>query len=575
MQISETNWKELLRQSTTSAEQINLIHPVNETELKKVIRQYPARINPYYLSLVKQKDDPIWKQCMPSPEELNDAKGLSDPLCEEKDMPVPGLTHRYPDRVLLLVSNKCAMYCRFCTRKRKVGDPFKAIFKEQILKGIEYIKQHPEIRDVLLSGGDPLLLSDDRLDFILKEVRRIPHIEIVRIGTRVPCALPQRITPELCNIFKSHHPLYVNVHFNHPSEITEQSAKACRMLVDSGIVVGNQTVLLKGVNDEHTVMKELVLKLLEIGVRPYYIYQADFVKGTEHFRTKVKDSLSVVDALRMFKAEAATPHFIIDAPGGGGKIPLLPEFSNRDEKEAEYFVLDSNDGEVMIPAGARAILINTENGPDIEPPEMIELLNKVRQQSKAIITINTNTIKEAPEKITKELAESLKKYFPLYINTNFSALEEINELNKAAAGILIDSGIPVNNKIVVKKGYEILPQTIKQLTHELLKARIKPTYIYFDSISNSIKTKRKACINSVKALRGFTSGLAVPHILAKTDNGTEILGPNYTVEMDAQSTILQNYAKKIFEYPEPMDSCGMHAAAGPEKVKTGVMAEQN
>ena len=321
-------WQILLKKSVTNEALFDAISRcrIDKEELKDVIKRYPMSINPYYLSLIRKKDDAIWKQCIPDPKELSDHHGVDDPLCEESNMPVPGLTHRYPDRVLLLVSNQCAMYCRFCTRKRKVGNPFKRITRYQIMKGIEYIKQHSEIRDVLLSGGDPLLLSDSFLESILKELRKIEHVEIIRIGTRVPCVLPQRITPELCSMLKKYHPLYINTHFNHPAEITEQSKEACAMLSDVGIPLSNQSVLLKGVNDDIKAMKDLMQKLLSIRVRPYYIYQADYVKGTNHFRTKVKDGLEIIKGLRGHTSGLAVPHYIIDAPGGGGKIPLLPDY---------------------------------------------------------------------------------------------------------------------------------------------------------------------------------------------------------------------------------------------------------
>jgi lysine 2,3-aminomutase len=284
------------------------------------------RINPYYLSLIKSKDDAVWKQCIPDLKELTDPVGMEDPLNEEKDSPVPGLTHRYPDRVLLLISNQCSMYCRFCTRKRKVGDPEKRITKEQIMQGVNYIKAHPEVRDVVLSGGDPLMLKDNMLEFILKQLRKISHLQVIRIGTRVPCALPQRVTPELCAMLKKYHPLYMNVHFNHPSEITPEAKEACEMLADAGIPLGCQTVLLKGVNDDPKVMKELMQKLLTIRVKPYYIYQCDFTQGVNHFRTKVSKGLDVISALRGHTSGLAVPHYVIDAPGGGGKIPVQPDY---------------------------------------------------------------------------------------------------------------------------------------------------------------------------------------------------------------------------------------------------------
>ncbi len=329
-------WEELLKKSIVDEEQLDLIcrGRIDKEKLKAVIKKYPMRINPYYLSLIKKKDDAIWKQCIPNIQELEDPEGSEDPLCEERDSPVPGLTHRYPDRVLFLVCNQCAMYCRFCTRKRKVGDPFKRITKEQIQKGIDYISEHPEVRDVLLSGGDPFLLSDSYLEWILKELRKIPHVEIIRIGTRVPCALPQRITPELCGMLKKYHPLYVNIHFAHPDEITGESKEACNLLSNAGIPLSSQTVLLKGVNDDPDVMKKLMQKLLEIRVRPYYIYQADMVKGINHFRAKIDKGMEVIKAIQGHTSGLAVPHFVIDSPGGGGKIPILPNYVvDRDDKK--------------------------------------------------------------------------------------------------------------------------------------------------------------------------------------------------------------------------------------------------
>ena len=342
-------WEEILKKSIVNEEHLcNLLKDkVNAQDIKKVIEKYPMNINHYYLSLIKKQDDAVWKQCIPDIREVGDDFGFDDPLHEEKDSPVYGLTHRYPDRVLLLVSNKCAMYCRFCTRKRKVGVAYKTMTKEDIMKGIEYIRQHKEIRDVILSGGDPLLLKDEELEFILKSIREIKHVEIIRIGTRVPCTLPQRITPELCSMLKKYHPLYINTHFNHPSEITAISKNACEMLADAGIPLGNQTVLLKDVNDNPAVMKKLMQKLLRIRVKPYYIYQADLTKGTNHFRTKVSEGINIIKSLRGFTSGMCLTHFVIAAPGGGGKIPITPNYvvnkegnsiklKNYEDREFEY-----------------------------------------------------------------------------------------------------------------------------------------------------------------------------------------------------------------------------------------------
>lgn len=327
-------WKKILRKSVSSPKELALLFNLNEMSIQQICEKYPALVNPYYLSLIKEKDDAIYKQCIPSEQEFLDICGEEDPLHEEpehqlrKNVPVL-LTHRYPDRVLFRVSNKCAMYCRFCTRKRKVGDPLKQPTWIEIQKALEYIKANEEIRDVLLSGGDPFMLDDMLLDKILGAVHSIlkdRENSIIRIGTRIPCVLPQRITPELCGVLKKYLPIYVNTHFNHPSEITEQSKKACAMLADTGIPLGCQTVLLKGVNDNPETMKRLMQGLTSMRVKPYYIYQADPVKGTEHFRTRVEKGLEIYESLRGHTSGLCVPSFVIDAPGGGGKVPILPEY---------------------------------------------------------------------------------------------------------------------------------------------------------------------------------------------------------------------------------------------------------
>jgi len=294
-------------------------------EIERVKRVYPMKISPYFLNLIKTKDDPIWRQCIPDRRELEDHFNIDDPLKEERDTKVPGLIHRYPDRALLLVCSKCATYCRFCTRKRKVGR-IKQIPMKQIMKGIDYIRKHKQIRDVILSGGDPFLRTDRELAYILKELRTIPHLEIIRIGTRVPCTMPSRITKRLCNMLKKYHPVYVNIHFNHPSEITPESKKACGLLADAGIPLGSQTVLLKGVNDSPEVMRELMKKLIQIRVRPYYLYMCDLVKGIEHFRTELQTGMKIMKSIQGFTSGLCVPHFVIDSPGGGGKIPILPQY---------------------------------------------------------------------------------------------------------------------------------------------------------------------------------------------------------------------------------------------------------
>lgn len=319
-------WQKLLQASITRPDQVTPRFGIDPRPLESVAERYPMRVNPYYMGLIRTAGDPIWRQAIPAQEELHDQVCPPDPLEEENQSPVPNLVHRYPDRVLFLVCSECAMYCRFCTRKRKVGGEQMAVTTETIAAGLDYIRRRPEIRDVILSGGDPLLLADEQLESILTALRAIPHVEIIRIGSRIPVVLPQRITPALVRILRRHHPLYLNTHFNHPDEITPASSRACARLADAGIPLGNQTVLLRGVNDDPMVMRRLMQRLLTIRVRPYYIYQADLVQGTNHFRTTVEEGLEVIRGLRGHTSGMAVPAFVIDAPGGGGKIPLLPDY---------------------------------------------------------------------------------------------------------------------------------------------------------------------------------------------------------------------------------------------------------
>ena len=336
-------WQKYLSDSVVKVEDLPFVPESFDyrERLKKVVDIFPVRINSYFLRQIKNENDPLWKQVVPTLDELDDIVDeesllVSDPLNEEGDMPVPELVHRYPDRVLLMVNNQCPIICRFCTRKRKIGFPG-VVTRETLRRGIDYIRKNSEVRDVILSGGDPLLVPDKELDRILSELRSIPHLEIIRIGTRVPGTLPQRVTPELCDILKKYHPLYFNMHFNHPDEITPEVEKACNMLADTGIPLGSQTVLLKGVNDDTGVMKELMHKLLMIRIRPYYIYQADMALGTDHFRTDVQKGLNLISDLQGHTSGMGVPYFVIDAPGGGGKVRLLPNT-----------VIEHNEKEVII-----------------------------------------------------------------------------------------------------------------------------------------------------------------------------------------------------------------------------------
>lgn len=318
-------WQEMLRGSMNNAEDLVKRFGFDGDQAERLNRLFHIRINPYYLSLIRYPGDPIWLQCIPDSKELDEDGLPEDPLSEDAQSPVPSITHRYPDRVLFLTTSQCSVYCRFCTRKRKVGDSGKISMK-WIQTGVDYIAARPEVRDVILSGGDPLMLTDYLLEKVLKALRAIPHVEIIRIGTRMPCVLPQRVTPKLCNMLKKYHPIYVNTHFNHPWECTVEAKKACGLLADAGCPVGNQMVLMKGVNDDPEVVKELMRKLLAMRVRPYYIYQADITKSADHFRTPIRVGLEIMDKLRGHTSGLAVPYFVIDAPGGGGKIPLLPQY---------------------------------------------------------------------------------------------------------------------------------------------------------------------------------------------------------------------------------------------------------
>src|SRR6478609_1732975 len=331
-----SDWQKILHESVDTLDKLanRFGHDAIDVEaLKPAFDNFQMRITPAALEQIKEVGDPMWNQYVPTVQELDIVDGIVDSLNEDADSPVPNITHRYPDRALFLVSPVCASYCRFCTRRRKVGDPEK-IPMSQFESAFQYLEQHTEIRDVIMSGGDPLLLNERRLDMILTRLRSIKHIEIIRIGSRVPCHLPERITTELTDVLKKHHPLWINTHFNHPRELTPAAVKGLGMLADAGIPLGCQTVLLKGVNDSPAVMKSLMHKLMLARVRPYYIYMADQVAGAEHFRTTVQTGIRIMESLRGWTSGLANPTFVIDAPGGGGKIPLLPEYvesMNEDE----------------------------------------------------------------------------------------------------------------------------------------------------------------------------------------------------------------------------------------------------
>ncbi len=303
--------------------------PEEEEGVVKCLDTLRMAITPYYLSLINPDDpeDPVRKQAIPTEKELyHSAADLEDPLHEDTDSSVPGLTHRYPDRVLFLVTDQCSMYCRHCTRRRFAGQNDGSVPEDQVEQCLEYVRNHPEVRDVLLSGGDALLISDERLEYIISSLRAIPHVEIIRIGSRTPVVMPQRITDELCDMLKKYHPIWLNTHFNHPQEITPEATEACAKLANAGIPLGNQTVLLAGVNDCMHVMKDLVRQLVKMRVRPYYIYQCDLSLGLEHFRTPVSKGIEIIEGLRGHTSGYAVPTFVVDAPGGGGKTPVMPNY---------------------------------------------------------------------------------------------------------------------------------------------------------------------------------------------------------------------------------------------------------
>ena len=326
------DWKWQVKNAIRDIDTLSKIITIDDDEkkqLSKCLSKFKMAITPHYAGLMDEnyKRCSIRLQAVPKIEELNiDPTDINDPLHEDVDSPVPGLTHRYPDRVLLLVTKECSMYCRHCTRRRLVGCDESGFNKTNFLKAVEYIKEHREVRDIVVSGGDPLMLSDDKIEYILKTLRNINTVEIIRLGSRTPVVLPQRITDNLVNIIKKYHPVYLNTHFNHPDEITEEARLACEKLANAGIPLGNQTVLLRDVNDCPNIMKELMQELLMIRVKPYYIYQCDLSVGICHFRTSVGKGIEIIENLRGHTSGLAVPTYVVDAPGGGGKIPIMPNY---------------------------------------------------------------------------------------------------------------------------------------------------------------------------------------------------------------------------------------------------------
>lgn len=334
-EASDTQWNDWKWQVKNRIETLEdlkkyvTLTPEEEEGVKKSLQTLRMAITPYYISLIDpaNPDCPVRKQAIPTGNETHQAAAdLLDPLHEDEDSPVPGLTHRYPDRVLLLITDMCSMYCRHCTRRRFAGQKDGESAADNIQRAIDYIAATPQVRDVLLSGGDALMVSDERLESIIQRLRAIPHVEIIRIGSRTPVVCPQRITDNLVNMLKKYHPIWLNTHFNHPQEVTLEAAEACAKLANAGIPLGNQSVLLRGVNDCVNIMKKLVHELVKMRVRPYYIYQCDLSMGLEHFRTPVSKGIEIIEGLRGHTSGYAVPTFVVDAPGGGGKTPVMPNY---------------------------------------------------------------------------------------------------------------------------------------------------------------------------------------------------------------------------------------------------------
>lgn len=384
-----TDWKWQLRNRVTTLEELAGLMPIPENELsirREILRGFRMGISPYYLSLIDadDPDDPIMRQAVPLYDEfIYRNVGEEDPLHEEELSPVPGITHRYPDRVLMVISNSCAMYCRHCTRKRLMAED--SIPDLEIEQMVDYIARTPVIRDVIVSGGDPLTCTTERLEHILQRLRAIPHVEVIRIGSRVPVTMPMRVDDELCRMLEKYHPLWINVHFNHPRECTPEAARACDRLLRAGIPLNNQSVLLRGVNDNVETMRELVHCLMKMRVRPYYLFQCDPIRGAEHLRTPVARGIEIMDKLRGYTSGLAVPTYVIDAPGGGGKIPVGPKYLVSYDVKVGKAVLRNFQGKIYEyhdppPAGQ---LVFSDASPGREPEAPKKKSKWVRRKSSA------------------------------------------------------------------------------------------------------------------------------------------------------------------------------------------------
>ena len=395
------DWKWQVRNRIRDVDQLRQVinlTPEEEEGLEYAKRGFPLGISPYYASLMDPDDPscPIRRQGLPLDDEaLISGHDMHDPLHEDVDSPVPYLTHRYPDRVLFIVTEMCPMYCRHCTRRRLVGSKEGGIPTPAIDRAIDYIRGTPEIRDVLISGGDPLSLADSRLEYIISNLRKIEHVEIIRFGTRVPVTNPFRVTEEFCRMVRKYHPIWVNTHFNHPLELTPEAVEACARLVDAGVPLGNQTVLLRGVNDCPHIQKELVRRLVRARVRPYYIYQCDLSEGLEHFRTPVSKGIEIIEHLRGHTSGYAVPTFVVDAPGGGGKIPVGPNY-----------VISQSPGKIVLRnyEGKIAVYPEPAHG-DTHDPEKCSYCRAARARGEGVAALlSTDRIELDPERDTSRAA---------------------------------------------------------------------------------------------------------------------------------------------------------------------------
>jgi len=345
------DWRWQFRHRITTLEQLARLVPLTPDQLAglgRVVQRFRFAITPYFLTLLDPHDpaDPLTRQALPSvEEEEQDDVGVEDPLHEDGLSPVPGLTHRYPDRVLMVISTTCAMYCRHCTRKRLMAEG--ATTRVELDRMIDYVAGHPEVRDVIVSGGDPLLLSTARLEEVLARLRAIKHVEVIRIGSRVPCVIPQRVDDELCEMLARYHPVWMNVQFEHPRECTAEAARACDRLLRAGVPLNNQSVLLRGVNDDVETMRQLICKLLRMRVRPYYLFQCDPVRGTEHLRTSIARGIEIIEELRGHTSGLAVPTYVVDLEGGGGKVPVGPEYLLKYDQQSGRAVLRNFQGRLF------------------------------------------------------------------------------------------------------------------------------------------------------------------------------------------------------------------------------------